>query len=354
MNFVVLNSSKKWGGNERWVTTAVNGLATRGHKIYLIVRQNARHWKKIHSSVNIVEAPYTNELSIKTKSIIKRILNNNIDIMLSTKRKDYIIAAQIKYSNEIKHIMRLGISRPILKRDFIQRYVLKHMVDGIIVNAEALKSELLKYDFMKQNFDSNKIKCIYNGYDITEKSKEEISNKTYSFIVRSAGRLTAHKGYDMLIESLKNFTTDYCLEIAGEGPEYSALDDLINQYGLQNKCKLVGVRNNTINFFAGADLIVIPSRSEGIPNTLFEAWSAKKPVITTNVGGVPEVVDHKKDGIICEPNVDSIHSAINDFFQEKNIYKDLGKNGYQKLNRNFSMKHMIDELENYFDSFNDC
>ena len=75
----------------------------------------------------------------------------------------------------------------------------------------------------------------------------------------------------MLIESLKNFTTDYCLEIAGEGPEYSALDDLINQYGLQNKCKLVGVRNNTINFFAGADLIVIPSRSEGIPNTLFEA-----------------------------------------------------------------------------------
>ena len=105
MNFVVLNSSKKWGGNERWVTTAVNGLATQGHKIYLIVRQNARHWKKIHSSVNIVEAPYTKELSIKTKSIIKRILNNNIDIMLSTKRKDYIIADQIKYSNKIKHII---------------------------------------------------------------------------------------------------------------------------------------------------------------------------------------------------------------------------------------------------------
>ena len=59
----------------------------------------------------------------------------------------------------------------------------------------------------------------------------------------------------MLIESLKNFTTDYCLEIAGE-TEYSALDDLINQYGLQNKCKLVGVRNNTINFFAGADLML--------------------------------------------------------------------------------------------------
>ena len=195
---------------------------------------------------------------------------------------------------------------------------------------------------------------IERAKEFYQKDQEEISNKTYSFIVRSAGRLTAHKGYDMLIESLKNFTTDYCLEIAGEGPEYSALDDLINQYGLQNKCKLVGVRNNTINFFAGADLIVIPSRSEGIPNTLFEAWSAKKPVITTNVGGVPEVVDHKKDGIICEPNVDSIHSAINDFFQEKNIYKDLGKNGYQKLNRNFSMKHMIDELENYFDSFNDC
>ena len=51
MNFVVLNSSKNWGGNERWLTTAVNGLAERGHTINLIIRKNVSHWEK-NSPIN--------------------------------------------------------------------------------------------------------------------------------------------------------------------------------------------------------------------------------------------------------------------------------------------------------------
>ena len=353
MNFVVLNSSKNWGGNERWLTTAVNGLAERGHTINLIIRKNVSHWKKIHPSINLVEAPFTNELSIKTKSIIKELIDNKTDILLSTKRKDYILAAQIKYSNQITHIMRLGISRPILKRDFIQRYVLSHMVDGIIVNAEALKSELLKYDFIHKNIHIDKIKCIYNGYALSSSKKEQNINKASSFCIRSAGRLTTHKGYDMLLKSLKNLREDFYLEIAGDGPEYSALNSMIKKNNLQKKCKLVGDMKNTIDFFAGADLIVIPSRSEGIPNTLFEAWSVKKPVIATNVGGVSEVVDHKKDGLICEPSVDSIYATISDYIKKQEDYNRLGESGYKKLNDSFSMDRMIDNLENYFDIFID-
>ena len=353
MNFVVLNSSKNWGGNERWLTTAVNGLAERGHTINLIIRKNVSHWKKIHPSINLVEAPFTNELSIKTKSIIKELIDNKTDILLSTKRKDYILAAQIKYSNQITHIMRLGISRPILKRDFIQRYVLSHMVDGIIVNAKALKSELLKYDFIHKNIHINKIKCIYNGYVLSSSKKEQNINKVSSFCIRSAGRLTTHKGYDMLLKSLKNLREDFYLEIAGDGPEYSALNSMIKKNNLQKKCKLVGDMKNTIDFFAGADLIVIPSRSEGIPNTLFEAWSVKKPVIATNVGGVSEVVDHKKDGLICEPSVDSIYATISDYIKKQEDYNRLGESGYKKLNDSFSMDRMIDNLENYFDIFID-
>ena len=353
MNFVVLNSSKNWGGNERWLTTAVNGLAERGHTINLIIRKNVSHWEKIHPSINLIEAPFTNELSIKTKSIIKELIDSKTDILLSTKRKDYILAAQIKYSNQITHIMRLGISRPILKRDFIQRYVLSHMVDGIIVNAEALKSELLKYDFIHKNIHIDKIKCIYNGYALSSSKKEQNINKVSSFCIRSAGRLTTHKGYDMLLKSLKNLREDIYLEIAGDGPEYSALNSMIKKNNLQKKCKLVGDKKNTIDFFAGADLIVIPSRSEGIPNTLFEAWSVKKPVIATNVGGVSEVVDHKKDGLICEPSVDSIYATISDYIKKQEDYNRLGESGYKKLNDSFSMDRMIDNLENYFDIFID-
>ena len=66
MNIVALNSSKNWGGNERWLTTALNGLSIRGHQIYLIKRHKTDHWNSLNSSINVLEAPFTNELSIKT------------------------------------------------------------------------------------------------------------------------------------------------------------------------------------------------------------------------------------------------------------------------------------------------
>ena len=153
MKIIALNSSKNWGGNERWLTSAMNALALNNHSIFLVHRKHATHWKNLHPSIKLIDAPYTNELSIKTKSIIREIIDeNDIDILLSTKRKDYILAAQIKNKVNVSHIMRLGISRPILKRDFIQRYIISNQVDGIIVNAIALKKELLSYKFIKRNF----------------------------------------------------------------------------------------------------------------------------------------------------------------------------------------------------------
>ena len=94
---------------------------------------------------------------------------NDIDILLSTKRKDYILAAQIKNKVNVSHIMRLGISRPILKRDFIQRYIISNQVDGIIVNAIALKKELLSYKFIKRNFNSDR--PIYNTCFFTSRCR---------------------------------------------------------------------------------------------------------------------------------------------------------------------------------------
>ena len=357
MNIVALNSSKNWGGNERWLTTALNGLSSRGHQIHLIKRHNTDHWNSLSSSVNVIEAPFTNELSIKTKAIIRNtIKERNSDILLSTKRKDYVLGAQIKKKNNISHIMRLGISRPILKRDVIQRYVISKKVDGIIVNAQSLKSELLNYSFIKSNFNPDDIGCIYNGYDITNSKTPKSKKIRSTLLIRSAGRLTIHKGYDILLSALNSINdlqTKYTLEIAGEGPEQKRLKALINNYNLESHCKLVGEKKDVVSFFSEADLVVIPSRSEGIPNTLFEAWMAKKPVIATNAGGTSEVVDNMKDGIICEPNSENLMNVLKKYLNNRSHFEEMGLNGYNKLVQSFSMDKMTRNLEKYLMDFID-
>jgi len=357
MNIIALNSSKNWGGNERWLTTALNGLSSRGHQIYLIKRHKTNHWNSLNSSINVLEAPFTNELSIKTKTIIRdTIKKGNSDILLSTKRKDYVLAAQVKSKVNISHIMRLGISRPILKRDIIQRYIISKRVDGIIVNAQSLKSELLKYSFIKNTFNPDTIRCIYNGYDIVESKPTNFNKTTSDFLIRSAGRLTAHKGYDILLSSLnsiKDLNTKYILEIAGEGPEQKRLQALIKRYNLESQCRLVGEKNDIVSFFNEADLVIIPSRSEGIPNTLFEAWMAKKPVIATNAGGISEVVDNTKDGIICEPNSEDLMNVLKKYINNVDDFKEMGLKGYNKLMQSFSMDKMTKSLEDYLHGFSD-
>ena len=75
MKIIALNSSKNWGGNERWLTSAMNALALNNHSIFLVHRKHATHWKNLHPSIKLIDAPYTNELSIKTKSIIREIID---------------------------------------------------------------------------------------------------------------------------------------------------------------------------------------------------------------------------------------------------------------------------------------
>lgn len=351
MNIIALNSSKNWGGNERWLTSALNGLSRRGHQIHLIKRNKTDHWNGLSSSIETIDAPFTNELSIKTKAIIQNLIKKcNSDILLSTKRKDYVIGAQVKNKANISHVMRLGISRPILKRDIIQRYIISKRVDGIIVNAQSLKSELFNYSFIKNNFNSDKIKCIYNGYDILEGKPTNFNKIKSTLLIRCAGRLTVHKGYDILLSSLnkiKDLNTKYLLEIAGEGPEQKRLEALIKEYNLEPRCKLVGEKKDIVSFFNEADLVVIPSRSEGIPNTLFEAWMVKKPVIATNAGGISEVVDNMKDGIVCEPHSEDLMNVLKNYINNIDDFKEMGLKGYNKLIQSFSMEKMISSLEVY-------
>ena len=75
MNIIILNSSKQWGGNERWLISLANGLIKKKHSVFLCIRKGSQHWKNLDEKIKILEAPFTNELSIKTKMILYQIFS---------------------------------------------------------------------------------------------------------------------------------------------------------------------------------------------------------------------------------------------------------------------------------------
>lgn len=123
-------------------------------------------------------------------------------------------------------------------------------------------------------------------------------------LIVTAGRLSPEKGHRFLVSAIahvQNHNESVNYVFCGEG---ACLEDLKKQaqnLGLADRCYFVGFRRDLSRVFAAMDCLVLPSLTEGLPNVVLESFAEAKPVIASNVGGVPEIVINNVNGILVPP-----------------------------------------------------
>jgi glycosyltransferase involved in cell wall biosynthesis len=138
---------------------------------------------------------------------------------------------------------------------------------------------------------------IPNSIDIQSLSTK--SDRRYQKQIIFAGRLSSEKGIDVLCELIEILPSDIHLIILGSGPK----ENLLKNTSKSNVDYLGYLpKNETISLIRGSDILIQPSLIEGISSTILEAMACKVPVITTNVGGNKEIIEHNTTGILIEPN----------------------------------------------------
>jgi glycosyltransferase involved in cell wall biosynthesis len=124
-------------------------------------------------------------------------------------------------------------------------------------------------------------------------------------VVATMGRLSREKGHLVLVEAARHLRTlhagPFQVWVLGEGPERGRLERAIAEAGLGSHVRLLGFHQNTAPYLSLADIVVLPSFSEGSPNALLEAMAAGKPVVATAVGGIPEIVVGGETGLLVPP-----------------------------------------------------
>lgn len=348
MKILILNSAKSWGGNELWSKTLANGLADKGHSVFFAARTDIFD-DRLSDKVELVKFPFRNEMCIRThRGIRKLIKTNDIQILLPTKRKEYFIAGYTGRRFNLPVCFRLGIKRRIPIWDFPQRFVYQKLPDGIIVNAHIIKDILVSTKIIKEE----KIRVIYNGYDFPEQPKpfDEYEIKKDKFVFATAGRLSQQKGYDILlrtVKKLKNKNDNFYVYLAGSGSEEDLYKHFVHDYNLEDTVFFTGYLQNVRGFFSQADAVVIPSRNEGIPNALFEAWSVKKPVISSNADGLPEVMRSYENGIMTPLRINQLSQAMEYIINNPETAKEFGEKGHNTLNNEFTLDVMLSRAEKY-------
>lgn len=123
-------------------------------------------------------------------------------------------------------------------------------------------------------------------------------------VVGAVGRLSAEKGFDLLIrgvERLLKDSRDVELWIVGEGDERANLEALIRDRNLSERVKLLGYRNDTREVYQAFDIFALSSLREGLPNVLLEAMALEVPVIATRIAGIPRLIQDDVNGQLVEP-----------------------------------------------------
>lgn len=119
------------------------------------------------------------------------------------------------------------------------------------------------------------------------------------------GRLSPEKGVDVFLRACRILTdrnVAFRALVVGDGPERANLERLRTTLALDERIQFVGVVDDMPAMYATLDLLVIPSRSEGLPNVLLEALNADVPIVATRVGAIPEVLQETAAGQIVEPD----------------------------------------------------
>lgn len=228
---------------------------------------------------------------------------------------------------------------------------LMNRVAAIIAISEASKKIIIE-----QNPElSEKITVVHNGIDIeqwreqakiesrNEYKRAELGALPNQKIILCVAELHERKGQKYLIEAVKiladSGALNFKLVFVGDGPQRKYYEKLATPLG--EKVLFLGRKKEVAKLMSASDVFVLPSVREAFGLVLLEAAAVGLPIIASNVGGIPEIIDDGKSGILVPPeNLEVLAEAINKLLQNPALAENLAHEAKSKVEMNFSAKTM--------------
>jgi len=235
-------------------------------------------------------------------------------IMKRIKSKKKILSVHGVYSKQVE-MLHSKITSGIVSS---QESQILDWADVLTTDSKAVQSEYKKklgkdFEYLPAPLDKTKFEKIPN----VERNPKQIAY---------VGRDSFEKGTDILrkIESQINGTVKFCTDLPWD---------------------------ETMKILKASQMLVVPSRTESIPQVIKEAFYLKVPVIATNVGGIPELVVHQETGILVPPeDPEKLKIAINNLLDNEESRRNFANNAFEFINKNFSWDVLLEKYTNLYES----
>ncbi len=327
----------------------------------------------IHNNNKIYEEELNNlnipNFSIKMKNfgdiiaiakISKFLIKYKINIVIFHSSRDHMLGGIACFLSGRK-IIKILTRHVAYNVSFLKGFLIYHLLtDHYIAISKYIKNILI--DDLKINPD--KITVIYDirfsdetmGTDaagITEVYvKNELNIPEEMKIISIIGRLSNEKGHKTFLNAARLIIKkrkDIKFMIVGDGDLFENIKEFINDNNLSDYIIMTGFKKNIERYIEASDLIIVPSGLEGLGGIIVESCMQKKPVIASNVGGIPEIIDNKLTGILFEKdNFHELAEKILNIIDNKQMLNKLGNNCYKKISEEFNPYKLAEENLNLY------
>jgi len=356
------------GGLERFVTRI--SLKAKESNAYepviccLINKQGPFLSLLEEKGVKIIDAPkkwFRNlnalfALSHQIQELSPDIVHSQVNFSLGQQRFAVFLAnPRIKFCvTERSQYVRQGFS---LFRRIIQFYFLRFLGTDYTANSKSVANHVAG----QVGINPDKIGVIPNGTaeipenEITRKKiRERYGWEKDDFVLGYVARLAPGKGHELFVRTIAELIKNHTLIkacLVGDGELFSTIQQLISKSGLSKVFSMPGSVSNVEDYLRAFDAVVLLSEREGMPNALLEAMATGKPIIATPVGGVPEILDHGRAGILVDANLEDIVKAVETLVMNTALCRSLGQKARQQIKDHYGLDQVFEGLVNYYKSF---
>jgi glycosyltransferase involved in cell wall biosynthesis len=208
-----------------------------------------------------------------------------------------------------------------------------------------------------QRYAHNKCSVIYNGIDISplltnnHTLRKQLGAGNNETVVLYAGRISRDKGLLVLANALRSLQDSFLVWVAGEGPDTECVRAAFGPLIERGKVKMLGRRDDVAALLNACDIFVLPSVYENFSIALLEAMHAGRPVLTTAVGGNPElVVDGITGVLIPVGDCSALAHNLSVLFKDPELCSEMGRNGRKRIEKYFSLDQTIERLTDLYNS----
>lgn len=364
-NILFIIDTLEMGGSQKILIELATYLTSRGSSVFVVCLYNYDN-----EVVDIFRKRGIRVYFMHILELLSGIVFFKISYIVKSKKINFIqtflfwanwiggISAFLAgHKNIIYSVRGVNTNHPYWKL-FVSR-ITSPLAKKIVINSEAIRDFTIKYEGVK---DSQLI-LIYNGINCKRKvSENHISMNAVrdslkidynAYVVGYIGRLSKEKGVAFLLQAARMIMDKseggIIFLIVGDGKEANILKEYVSANKMGDRVTFLGLRMDTMKIIIGIDVLVLPSLTESMPNSIMEAMLVGKTVIASRVGGVVELVKENKTGFLVPPQDPSaLAEKIIYLRNEPQIRSMMGEEGKKRIHEFFSLEDMLKKYETLY------